>query len=494
MSDAATSDAKKDEKDQKPLEDQVFVTKHSVKIGKTKVDYTAKVGRQVVHSDDEQGKPKVAIFYTAYIREGADIDRASRPLLFFFNGGPGSSTVWLHMYSFGPRRIKFAKDPSIDPTRWELVENDQSLLDVADIIFIDPPGTGFSRMAPGEDPEQFEGVNSDAKVIGDFIHEFVNRELRMDSPVVIAGESYGTLRAPAVAEYLQRIPGLYVDGVALISSIMDVSSVQNNVATVNGAWSYLPTFAAVANYHGKVEGELHSLVAEAEDFALNELSVAVTKGSRLTETEQQKIAKRVSKLSGLSVDYVRKSNLRVSLWGYMKELLRDENKTVGRIDGRFLGRDSNQLGEMWEDDASMSNLMGPASRALNTYLVKDLGWQADRNMEYRIIRGKIKWKLREETQMGIWTPQLETASLLRLAMNRAPGMKVLLINGLYDLATPHFPAELTFDQLNLTPAIAANLTKKRYEAGHMEYIHEPSLAQMRKDFVEWLKTLRTGVN
>lgn len=491
MPDTATTEktAEKAE-DAKPLEDQQFVTRHNVTIGGERIGYTAKVGRMVLHDGEEQSKPKVALFYTAYLRDGVASLR-DRPLIFMWNGGPGSSAIWLHMYALGPRRVVFDGDPLFDTSRWELRENEHSLLDVADLVFVDPPSTGFSRVAPGEDVEQFHGVDADAAVVGDFVVEFVNRERRGESPIVLLGESYGTLRTPAVTDYLQGLPMLYVDGVVLVSSLMDVAGASFGVGTNLGAVGLLPSYAATGLYHGVVSGELESLVAEAEDFALNEYSVALLKGSRLTDSEQDRIAKRMAELTGLSPELIRSSNLRVNLWRYMKALLRDRRRTVGRLDTRWTGIDSDVVGETFENDPSMTMVWGPAARALNRHLREDLGWEADPGLAYRAQIFFPVWKPRESEQNGIWTPQLETASQLRASMNRAPHLRVLLQSGYYDLGTPYFSAELTFDHLHLEPEQARNVTMKRYESGHMMYLHEPSLGQMKADLVEFLATLRT---
>lgn len=495
MPDTATTPSETDQStaakaaDAKPLEDQQVVTRHSVTIGGERIDYTAKAGRMVMHDGGEHAKPKVALFYTAYLRDKVESPR-DRPLVFMWNGGPGSSSIWLHMYSLAPRRIVFEADPLFDTSRWEHRENEHSLLDVADLVFIDPPCTGFSRMAPGEDPEQFYGVDADAAVVGDFIAEFVNRERRGDSPIVLFGESYGTLRAPAVAEHLQYPQALYVDGVVLVSSLMDVAGATFGVGTTLGAIGMLPSYAATGLYHGVVSGDLESLVAEAEDFALNEYSVALLKGSRLSEGEQDRIAKRMAELTGLSSELIRGSNLRVTLWRYVKALLRDQNRTVGRLDTRWVGVDTDVVGETFEDDPSQSRIWGPAARALNQYVREDLGWEPEPGLSYRSMTPFPKWKPREDQQNGIWTPQLETATQLRAAMNRAPQMKVLLQSGIYDLGTPYFSAELTFDHLHLDPERARNVSMKRYESGHMIYLHEESLAQMKADLVEFFGTLR----
>jgi carboxypeptidase C (cathepsin A) len=488
-----TPNGKKDEKEPEgpPLEDTQFVTQHSVTIGSQQIDYTAKTGRIVMYDDSEVHKPKVALFYTAYLRDGLESTK-DRPLVFLWNGGPGSSAIWLHMFSLGPRRVVFEGDPLVDTSRWDLATNEHSLLDVADLVFVDPPSTGYSRVAPGVDPEEFHGVDPDAAVIGDFVVEFTARERRSHSPVVLLGESYGTLRTPAVADYLQGQPGFFVDGVVLVSSLMDVAGATFGVGTTLGAVGMLPSYAATALYHGVIKGDLPSLLAEAEDFALNDYSVALLKGSRLSESETDSIAKRMGELTGLSPELCRDSDLRVTLWRYTKSLLRDQRRTVGRLDTRWTGIDVDKVGETFEDDPSMSRIWGPATRAFDRYVRDDLGYEVPNGLSYRSISGRPKWKGRESQEMGIWTPQLETATQLRSAMNKAPQMKVLLQSGIYDLGTPYFQAELTFDHLHLAPERRANVTMKRYEAGHMMYLHEPSLAQMRADLGAFLTTLRGG--
>jgi carboxypeptidase C (cathepsin A) len=497
MTDKATNKDENAEKadkaaDAKPLEDQQVVTRHSVTIQGQRIEYTAKTGRMVMHDNAEVTKPKVALFYTAYFREGVE-DKRNRPLVFIWNGGPGSSAIWLHMFSFGPRRVVFEGDPLFDTSRWELAENDYSILDVADLVFVDPPSTGFSRVAPGEEVEQFHGVDPDAAVIGDFVAEFTSREHRGDSPIVLMGESYGTLRTPAVADYLQGLPGMFVDGVVLVSSIMDVAGATIGVGTTLGAIGLLPSYAATALYHGVIKGELETVLAEAEDFALNEYNVALLKGSRLTSSEEERVAGRLSELTGLSTDLLQGSNLRVTLWRFVKSLLRDQRRTVGRLDTRWTGIDVDVVGETFEDDPAMSRVWGPATRAFHKYVRQDLGYEPEKGSAYRsIIPLGLKWKGRESQQAGIWTPQLETATQLRSAMNKAPQMKVLLQSGIYDLGTPYFTAELTFDHLYLQPERRANVTMKRYEAGHMMYLHEPSLVQQRADLVAFLGTVRAG--
>ena len=492
MPETTTATAEKAAEDAKPLEDREFVSQHSVTIGGDKVDYTAKVGRIVLHDDSETAKPKVALFYTAYLRDGVSPVR-DRPLVFLWNGGPGSSAIWLHMYSFGPRRITFEGDPLFDTSRWALSDNEHSLLDVADLVFLDPPSTGFSRVAPGEDPTQFHGVDPDAEIVGKFVVEFIHRHHRGDSPIVLLGESYGTLRTPAVTEYLQRDPGFFVDGVVLVSSLMDVSGATFGVGSVLGPIGMLPSYAATAHYHGVLSGDLGALMDEAENFAINEYAPTLLRGSRLGEGELERLAKRMSDLTGLSTEFLIRANLRVNLFRFAKELLRDQRRTVGRLDTRWVGIDSDAAGENIEDDPSMTMIWGPATRALNRYVREDLGWEGDRDLSYRTMKPFPAWKPRESVQSGIWTPQLETATLLRTAINRAPHLQVMLQSGIYDLGTPYFPAELTLDHLFLEPERAKNVSKKRYESGHMIYMHEPSLAQMRADLVAFIKSVRGGV-
>lgn len=497
MADKADARAKDDKEgkdskdpDARPLEESEVTTQHSLSRAGVRFDYTAKVGRIVLHDDGEQAKPKVALFYTSYCREGVE-DGRNRPLVFLWNGGPGSSSIWLHLYSVGPRRIVFEQDPLYDTSRWELQTNEHTLLDVADLVFVDPPSTGFSRVAPGEDPKQFYGVDGDAAVIADFITEFVSRNGRWESPIVLAGESYGTVRAPAVAEQLQRKPGLSVDGIVLISSIMDLAGVAFNVGVNLGAVAYLPSYAATALFHGRTSGDLEQVVAEAEGFAVDEYSVALLKGTRLSESERERIAGRVAELSGISKEFVLRSNLRVPLHRYVKELLRERRRTVGRLDGRWQGIDADAAGETFSHDPSMSMVTDPATRAWNQHVRADLGWLGEPGLTYRTMASLGGWKHRgTDEQHGMWTPHLEVATSLRNVMNRAPHVKVLLQSGYYDFATPYFAAEMTFDHLFFEAERAQNITTRRYESGHMMYLHEPSLVAMREDLGVFLSALR----
>lgn len=492
MPEPVTTDPTAEEpKPSKPLEDQQFTTRHAITIGAERIDYTAKVGRVVLHDDAEESTPKVGIFYTAYFRD-EDTPRRNRPLVFLWNGGPGSSTVWLHLFSLGPRRIEFEGDPRYDTSRWQLGENQHSLLDVADLVFVDAPSTGFSRMAPGEELTQFHGIDADAAVFGDFVAEFVARERRGDSPLVLLGESYGTIRTPVVAEHLLNKHGISLDGIVLVSSVMDVASVNFGVGNNLGAVGLLPAYTATALYHGRISGDFDALIAEAENFAVNEYSVALLRGSRLSHREQERIANRVAELSGLASDVVLRSNLRVTLWRYVRELLRDRRRIVGRLDSRLTGATSEAAGDLFENDPSLSMITGPASRAMNLHIREDLGWEADPGLSYRMLNPLPNWKPRASQQVGIWTPQVEVASVLHGVLNRTPQLKVMLQSGYYDLATPYFPAEMTFDQLHLDPSVAANVSTKRYDAGHMMYLHDPSLEDMRTDLGAFLATLRTG--
>lgn len=478
--------------DEASLEEHEVSTTHTVKIAGEAFDYVAKVGKLILH-DDEEAKPTASVFYTAYLRTDVQSAR-NRPLVIMWNGGPGSSSIWLHMYSFGPRRIVFDKDPLHDTSLWELRNNEYSILDTADLVFVDPPGTGFSRVAPGEDADRFHGVDADSAAIGDFITSLVFRLGMAERPIVLFGESYGTLRVPAVAEYLQRKQsGLDVDGIVLLSSLMDVAGVTSSVGTTLGDVGQLPTYAATALYHGVTTGALETVIAEAEDFALNEYASALLKGSRLTAAEERRISKRLAELTGLSPAFIEHANLRVGPWRFAKELLRERRRTVGRLDTRWVGIDSDVTRDTAEHDPSLSMITGPATRALNHYVRQDLGWEGDRALTYRHMVAFPAWRARQAEQDGIWTPQLETATLLRTALNRAPHLKVLLQSAYYDIATPYFPAELTFDHLHLDPERARNITMRRYESGHMAYLHEPTLSAMRDDLVEFLLSVRPGL-
>jgi carboxypeptidase C (cathepsin A) len=402
---------------------------------------------------------------------------------FAFNGGPGSSAIWLHFGVLGPRRIDIGGAMAAVPPPYSLVDNDRSPLDVTDLVFIDPVSTGYSRPAPDQEAKEFWSVKSDAESVTEFIRLWLTREKRWQSPKYLIGESYGTTRAAVLAGVLQERPGIYLNGIVFISCVLYFQTIQVRPDNDLPYPLYLPTYAATARYHELAGGDssLPALVDEASEFALGEYASALMRVGRITEAERARVARRLAGYSGLSRDFVDRCDLRVHPLRFQKELLRSRRLTVGRFDSRVTGFDSDAAGERPEYDPSYHLVQGPYSAAANHYIRAELGFEEDQ--PYRVLADVSPWKLVEPQEGGY----LAVGANLRQAMSHSPGLRVLLMSGYYDMATPVLGAEWTFDHIRVDPSVRRNIETRRYEAGHMMYIHEPSLAAMREDLVAFLR-------
>lgn len=471
----------KDEK-KPPLEDKVVQTKHSARIGGQEIKYTVTAGTMVMKT--EEGDPKATIFYMAYTRDDVN-DLSQRPIMFTFNGGPGSSSVWLHLGAFGPRRVEMGDAGALLPPPYKLVDNESSLLDVTDLVFIDPVSTGFSRPAPGESPNQFHGVQEDVQSVGDFIRLYATRNKRWSSPKFLAGESYGTTRAAGLSGYLQQRHGMYLNGIILVSTILNFQTADFNSGNDLPYILYLPTYTAIAWYHKRLPGDLQSdlkkAVQESEDFANGEYTLALMAGDALPSAKHAEIVKKLARLTGLSEDYIERTNMRVEIERFTKELLRAQRRTVGRIDGRFLGIDLDAAGEGPEYDPSISAIMGPYTAALNDYVRGDLKFDSD--LPYEILTGRVApWSFKPYENRYV-----DVAETLRSAMTQNPFLRVFVAKGYYDLATPFFAADYTFDHLGLDPSLKNHISGAYYESGHMVYAHLPSLAKLKQDTSQFIR-------
>jgi carboxypeptidase C (cathepsin A) len=458
-----------------------------LKLGKRELKYKVYTGTMVLKEEDDaksEHKAKVSIFYVAYI---ADTPRSGkpRPLTFSFNGGPGSSSVWLHLGLLGPRRLNFQDNGSTPPPPYELVDNEYSLLDSTDLVFIDPVTTGYSRTVPGEEAKQFHGFQKDVEIVGEFIRLFTTRHKRWTSPKFLIGESYGTTRAAALSGHLQDKHGMYLNGIMLVSSILDFSTADFNRGNDLPHIFFLPTFAATAWYHRKLDSELQknlgALMTEVRDFALGEYTLALMKGDALPQQQREAIARKLARYTGLSVDYVLRTNLRIEIFRFTKELLRTERRTVGRLDSRFTAVDRDAAGEQPEFDPSYAAIQGPFTAALNHYIRAELEFETD--LPYEILSGRVHpWSFKEHENQYV-----NVAETLRRAMSENPALKVYIANGYYDMATPFFATEYTFDHMQLEPHLRGNISMEYYEAGHMMYIHDPSLAAQKKHLTDFIK-------
>jgi carboxypeptidase C (cathepsin A) len=466
-----------------PAEEKTSKTQHVIHVHGQDLHYTAIAGTLLLLKDD--GKPKASIFYVSYSLDGAD--RTKRPLTFAFNGGPGSSSVWLHMGALGPKRVALTPDGQAVPPPYRLIDNQGTALVFTDLVFIDPVTTGFSRHAPGEDPKQFHGLEGDLAEVGDFIRLYTTRYNRWASPKFLAGESYGTTRASGLSKYLLENEGIYLNGITLISSVLNFETVRFANGNDMPFILFLPTYTATAWYHKKLSGDLQSgnlqhAVEEARKFAGGPYKDALMKGSQLPEAERKEMAQQVARFTGLPPDYVEQANLRISIFRFTKELLRSERKTIGRYDSRLEGVDLDAAGERPEYDPSYAAVQGAFTAAFNEYIRTELNWQTD--MPYEVLTAKVQpWNYSDFTNEFV-----DVAERLRSAMSQNQFMRVLQMNGYYDLATPFFATEYTFDHLGLEPKLRTNVSMGYCDAGHMLYLKQSCLDELHRNMAEMYRT------
>lgn len=460
-----------------PTEDKLSVTQHTVRLADGQVlRYTATAGHYVLR--DEDGTPKTAIFFIAYTRDDVT-DKSRRPITFAFNGGPGSSSVWLHMGAFGPRRVRMTDEGAALPPPGSYADNPYTLLDVTDLVFIDPTTTGYSRAEPGQEAKQFHAYEADIESVGEFIRLYTTRFQRWTSPKYLAGESYGTTRAAGLVRYLQDRHGMYFNGVILVSSILNFQTARFDVGNDLPYILFLPTYTATAWYHKKLpadlQADLRRALEEAQRFAETDYTLALMKGDDLPEAERRDIAARLARYTGLSEDYIQKSNLRVPIFRFVKELLRDRRLTVGRLDTRFTGMDRDAAGETFEFDPSYAVIQGAFTAALNHYVRSELKYESD--LIYEILTNRVRpWRFEPAENR-----YLNVAESLRAALTQNPHLRVFVASGYYDLATPFFATDYTLRHMSLEPPLRKNIEVHYYEAGHMMYIHRPSLERLKAD-------------
>lgn len=471
--------------------DQLSVTHHSVVLNGRSLPYTAITGTLVLKEEAEKQegkresegeKPKANLFFVAYLRD--DAPNPQRPITFSFNGGPGSSSVWMHIGLLGPRRVQMGDVGALTPPPWQWGENEFSLLDESDLVFIDPVGTGFSRAVAGEANSEFHRFQKDIASVGDFIRLFCTRYGRWASPKYLIGESYGTTRAAALSGYLQDRHGLFLNGIIFVSTILNFQTTRFAPGNDLPYALYLPPYAAVAWYHGKAgQGQtLADWADEARAFALGEYTAALMRGTLLSQSEEADMAARVSRFTGLPADLIQRCNLRIDLTTFVNELLRDEGKVVGRLDARFTGYDLGPTGKKINLEPSSLAYNGPYTAALYDYLHRELNYESD--LPYEIMNMKINADWRFEEFEGTYVDVSET---LRRIMCSNPHLRVLVCNGYYDLATPFAAAEYTFNHLYLPAELRGNVQMAYYEAGHLMYVHLPSLQQQKRDLAAFVR-------
>jgi carboxypeptidase C (cathepsin A) len=483
------TDPKKNENEEKPQPKEVKVEKtHKIMIDGKEISYKSISGKLILKHEVDEKEPqaKASIFYIAYIKEGVD-DPSKRPIMYSFNGGPGSSSVWLHMGLLGPKRVIAEKDGQPVPPPYQLIDNEYSILDLCDLVFIDPVSTGYSRAVPGEKAEQFHNVQSDIEAVGEFIRLFTTKFGKWLSPKFLIGESYGTTRAAGLSGFLQDRFGMFLNGIILVSSILNFVTARFDPGNIMPHALFLPTYTATSWYHKRLsedlQTDLNTTLKEVEKFVYDEYLPALLKGDNLAGDEKDNIVTKLSRYTGLKPEYLEQTNLRINIMRFIKELLKDKRRTVGRLDSRFQGIDLDAAGSNPEFDPSYPVIQGPYSTTFNDYVRNNLGFEED--IPYEILTGiYMKWK--NNYSQG-YDGMLNVAETLRSAMSKNPFLKVHIDNGYFDLATPYFATIYTFNQLNLDPSLRDNISMEFYEAGHMMYIDENSLKKQKstiKNFVE----------
>jgi carboxypeptidase C (cathepsin A) len=486
------------EKESKPAEksaepasaapkEESSVTDHSIKIGGQSIPYKATVGSLLLKN--EKDEPEALLFFTSYIRSDVK-DLSQRPISFVYNGGPGSASVWLHMGSFAPKRVATVNAGVTPPAPYKLEDNPNCLLDKTDLVFIDPIGTGFSHAVGKAQDKDFWGVDQDGRSLANFVQSYTSRNNRWNSPKFLIGESYGTFRNAVLANVLQNRYNLYLNGLVMISSVWDLGTISFHPGNDLSYILYLPSYAATAWYH-KVLTErpdnLNAFLDDARKFAFGEYADALLKGSTLSDADKSAVAKKLARFTGLSEDYVLKSNLRVKLLQFMQELQRSRGLTTGRLDARFSGPTYNLISDSADYDPQEAAISGAFVAAFNQYVREELKYNPQR--EYHVFAnfGENHWDWKHSTGEHDFFPGTPNVMLdLANVMVTNPKLQVEVEDGLYDLATPFAEAEYATEHLGLPANLQKNIHHKLYEAGHMMYLRDEDLAKLKSNIAAFL--------
>jgi carboxypeptidase C (cathepsin A) len=460
------------EKEKEAEKETKSVTENEVTVAGQKISYTATAGTLPLMKVD--GEKRASVFYIAYERKGTT-DTARRPLVFCFNGGPGSSSVWLHLGAFGPRRVVLPTGGIETPKPpYELAGNEHSLLDVADLVFIDPVSTGFSRAQKPDEAKQFHGYTEDINSVGEFIHRWVSKNNRWVSPKFLAGESYGGLRAAGLAGHLQGRYGMYLSGLVIVSGVVDFKTLSADEGNDVPYLTYLPTMTSIAHFHKKLppdlqQGGVAAAATAAEAYALGEYSAALLRGNTLSAEETQKVAAQLARFSGLPADLWVRERLRVGPGLFRRKLLEAENKLIGRYDARVTVDASS------DEDPSYANILGAYATLLNAYVRGDLKYESE--LAYEVLTRDVQpWSYASFTGRYV-----TSASALGDAMSNNPSLRVFIACGNHDLATPGGGIRYTMNHLTVDPARIPNITVRDYDGGHMMYTNADSLGRLNAD-------------
>jgi len=463
-------------------EEPPVVTKQTLRLSNRTLNYTVTTGFMPIRNE-RSGETEARIFFMAYT---LDNPPANRPLMFSFNGGPGSASVWLHLGTLGPRRVKMLDDGMMPPPPYQLENNEHTWLTETDMVFIDPVGTGYSRATKPEFAQKFFGVQGDLDSVGEFIRMYLGRYERWNAPLFLVGESYGTTRAAGLSNLLFE-KGIGLNGILLVSTVLNFQTIRFAEGNDMPIILIFPSYAATAWYHKRLAPDLQAktlkqVLAEAENFAVGEYTSALMKADRLTPAERQSVVEKFSRYSGLSRAFVEQHNLRVDLGEFLKELMRDRRLTTGRLDSRFTGYDRDAGGSGIEFDPSMTAIRPPYTAAFNDYVRRELGFKSD--LEYFILGGGITSPWNWNVNNGY----ADTSVALNTAMRKNPYMKIFVASGYYDMATPYYATEYTLAAMNLEPALRRNISVAYYEAGHMMYIEKNSLRQLKEDAARFIQS------
>ncbi|HWF01708.1 MAG TPA: peptidase S10 [Caulobacteraceae bacterium] len=467
-----------------PVNEIRRVTRHTAVIGGRTIPYTATAGTLTVR--DDEGKPTLSMFYVAYTAgEGRD---PNRPVTFLYNGGPGSSSLWLHMGSLAPMRVETDSPKATHNAPFRMVDNNDSLLDKSDLVFIDAPGAGFSRPLGDTKLQAFWGTDPDIDAFARGVERYLTLYDRWNSPKFIFGESYGTTRSAGLAYRLQS-DGAQLNGVILLSSILNYG--RRDPGFDQELINYIPSYAAIAAYHGRVSpppGDLNAFLQQARDFARGPYALALAQGQNLSDADRQAMAQQLSHFTGLPVDYLLKANLRVEPGRFREELLRDQRLILGRYDARFTGSDVDALGENPEYDPSDTGISGAFVSAFHHYLTADLGFTTDMTYRPTYYSAGIQWDFKHQPPGGRSSYSMNQADValdLSAAMRENPSLKLYSLNGVYDLATPFFGTEYDLNHMQLPPGDRANVRFAYYPSGHMVYLNPDALHSMKADLARF---------
>ena len=481
--DSKEASKKNEEAEKKPEPPEPVSKLGSVEIGGRQIDYEVTAGTIALPHKDKPDEPRARVFFVSYIVEKAE-DEAERPIAFCFNGGPGSSSVWLHLGAFGPRRVKLddaETGETLAPPPYGLVDNEHSILDTADLVFIDPVSTGFSRAEEKKEAKEFHGFDGDVESIGRFIHQYCSKHGRWNSPKFLMGESYGGLRAGGLAQHLQDRYGMYLNGIVLVSAVLDFRTIMFSDDNDLPYELFLPGFAATAKFHGKIEAESPAAAhAAAAEFVRDEYIPALRAGNTLNDETRAAVLKKLAALTGLDEDELDRADLRANSTYFRKLLLRDEGRSIGRFDSRVVGIDGEKAWNYPEYDASYAVVYGPFAGAMNHYLRDEVGFESED--VYEILTGDVHpWDYKAFTNRYV-----SVNSKLGDALTTNPHLKVFVAAGYYDLATPPASIEHSINHLPIDRSLRKNIETFYYEGGHMMYTNLESLTKLKTDLAAFL--------